>query len=133
MDPLSDFLFHFILVVLNKPCGVELQKPFVCRHIVYKVGADRKRKVVGKYHYTDADLQVCTGMSAYPDNSARFGYMNSFAVTENYIVLPTTGYLHDPCFYSMFKGRVISHIYLKDKKGRYMYIFHAHFNHNTLP
>lgn len=80
------------------------------RHIVYNVGADRKRQVVGKYHYADADLRQCSGYKVYPDKNARLGYMHSFSMTENFIILPTTGYLNNPCFYGTYFKRLVHSI-----------------------
>lgn len=70
--------------------------------LVYKVGADRVRHVVGTYRYKNADLRKCQGMNPYPDFEARLGYLHSFCMTENYIILPETGYMHDPCFYAHY-------------------------------
>ncbi|XP_045188570.2 carotenoid isomerooxygenase-like isoform X2 [Mercenaria mercenaria] len=70
--------------------------------LVYKVDADKFRHVVGTYNYEDADLSRCRGWNPYPDFSSRFGYIHSFCMTENYIILPETGYMHDPCFYRRY-------------------------------
>ncbi|XP_060584886.1 carotenoid isomerooxygenase-like isoform X2 [Ruditapes philippinarum] len=72
------------------------------KRIVYKVGSDLVRHVVGAYHHQDADLSKCKGNEPYPDFSSRFGYMHSFCITKNYIILPETGYLHDPCVYRRY-------------------------------
>lgn len=69
--------------------------------IVYKVGADKARKIVGEFHYHDAQLMKCTN-SPYPDFGSRFGYLHSFCMTEQYIILPETGYMHDPCLYTHY-------------------------------
>jgi len=58
--------------------------------------------VVGEYHYADADLTKCVGNSSYPDMDPRFGYLHSFSFTENYVILPETGWLFDPCFYGRY-------------------------------
>lgn len=70
--------------------------------LVYKVGADRVRHVVGTYHYQNADLTKCQGTNPYPDFASRLGYMHSFCLTKNYVILPETGYMHDPCFYTHY-------------------------------
>lgn len=72
---------------------------------VYKVGADGMRKVIGEYHYDDADLTKCSPNmpgSSYPDFGSRFGYLHSFGLTKKYVVLPEAGYMHDPCFYTHY-------------------------------
>ena len=58
--------------------------------------------MVGEYHYADADLTKCVGNSSYPDMDPRFGYLHSFSFTENYVILPETGWLFDPCFYGRY-------------------------------
>lgn len=70
--------------------------------VVYKVGANRVRHVVGTYHYDDSDLTKCKGDNPYPDFGARFGYLHSFAMTENYIILPETAYMDDPCVFTRY-------------------------------
>lgn len=73
---------------------------------VYKVSANGMRKVIGEYHYDDADLTKCSHYkpgSSYPDFGSRFGYLHSFGLTEKYVVLPEAGYMHDPCFYTHYK------------------------------
>lgn len=63
------------------------------------MGANKVRHVVGNYEYEDADLSKCKENDPYPDFNARFGYLHSFAMTQNYIILPETAYMHDPCYY----------------------------------
>lgn len=80
----------------------KVQIHFCYRRIIYKVGADRIRHKVGEHHYNDADLTKCyrtKPFNTYPDLSSRFGYVHSFSMTEKYIILPETAYMHDPCFY----------------------------------
>ncbi|XP_045174041.2 carotenoid isomerooxygenase-like [Mercenaria mercenaria] len=72
------------------------------KRVVYKVGADRVRHVVGTYHHDDADLTKCMPGKPYPEFGARFGYLHSFAMTENYIILPEVAYMFDPCFYTHY-------------------------------
>ena len=73
---------------------------FFNRRVVYKVGRDRVRHVVGTFNYKDSDLTRCVGSNPYPDFSARFGYLHSFAMSENYIILPETALMDDPCVFS---------------------------------
>lgn len=70
------------------------------RRLVYKIDMDKSRQVVGAYDYEDADLRKCKEGVPYPDFNARFGYLHSFSMTENYVILPETGYMHDPCYYA---------------------------------
>ncbi|XP_053387890.1 carotenoid isomerooxygenase-like [Mercenaria mercenaria] len=72
------------------------------RRIVYKIGADTVRHVVGTYHYEDSDITRCKGDNSYPDFGARFGYLHSFAMTKNYIVLPETAFMDDPCVFTRY-------------------------------
>ncbi|KAH3873821.1 carotenoid isomerooxygenase-like isoform X2 [Dreissena polymorpha] len=72
------------------------------KRVVYKVGADKYRHVVGEFLYGVADLKQCHGMARFPDLDIRPGYMHSFAITENYIILPETAYFLDPCVYSHY-------------------------------
>lgn len=72
------------------------------RRVVYKVGADKVRHVVGTYHHDDADLATCMPGKTYPDFGPRFGYLHSFAMTENYIILPEAAYMFDPCVYTHY-------------------------------
>ncbi|XP_053406723.1 carotenoid isomerooxygenase-like [Mercenaria mercenaria] len=95
----SDGTLWSALVVTNFVSKTRLK----IRRLVYKVGADKFRHVVGTYNYEDADLSRCKGHNPYPDFSSRFGYMHSFSMTENYIILPETAYMHDPCFYRHYE------------------------------
>ena len=74
------------------------------RFLVYQI-VDGERIPFGDYEIGEWDLSLCTGYpEPYPDPSVRAGYMHSFAVTENYIILPTTSYLLDYCqFFGKFK------------------------------
>ncbi|WAR11686.1 NINAB-like protein [Mya arenaria] len=76
------------------------------KRVVYKVGADRYRHVVGQYDYGTADLTLCHGRSRYPDPALRPGYLHSFCMTENYIILPEAAYMFDPCAYTHYDGHV---------------------------
>ena len=66
------------------------------RLAVWSVVGDYRR-VVREIPFTTIDLARCVGDQPYPDFSARPGYMHSFAMTENYIILPAASYLADPC------------------------------------
>ena len=67
------------------------------RYLVYQI-VDGERIPFGDYEIGEWDLSLCTGYpEPYPDPSVRPGYMHSFAITENYIILPTTSYFLDYC------------------------------------
>ncbi|XP_045181134.1 carotenoid isomerooxygenase-like [Mercenaria mercenaria] len=70
--------------------------------VVYKVGADKIRHVIGTYHYEDTDVTKCRPGTPYEDFTARFGYLHSFAMTENYIILPETAYMIDTCVFAFY-------------------------------
>lgn len=72
--------------------------------IVYKVGADKNRKVIGSFDFPEIDLARCHGMARYPDMSSRFGYVHSFCITQQYIVIPESAYSFDPCFYTRYQN-----------------------------
>jgi len=74
------------------------------KRIVYKVGADKYRHVVGEYSYNTIDLRSCQGSSVYSDFEARLGYLHSFCLTENYVILPETAYMFDPCAMTHYEG-----------------------------
>jgi len=58
----------------------------------------RRREIVGEFAYADIDLTKCTGMGdVYPDPEGRLRNIHSFQMTENYIIIPETSYMHDPC------------------------------------
>ena len=69
---------------------------FETRNAVYRV-RDGYRTVVGEYTWGNVDLTQCSPNGHYPDLSARAGYMHSFGMTENYIILPTAAWLLDYC------------------------------------
>ncbi|ELU09374.1 hypothetical protein CAPTEDRAFT_194807 [Capitella teleta] len=74
------------------PSGV-----YSSRYTIYTI-VDETRSVVGEITLGEVDLSVCAGDGEpYPDLDHRQGYMHSFAMTENYIILPTSAYLYDPC------------------------------------
>ncbi|KAL4220089.1 Retinoid isomerohydrolase [Mactra antiquata] len=70
--------------------------------VIYKVNLLGKREVVGTYHYEDADLSKCRPNLPYPNMDARFGYVHSFAMTANFVILPETAYMFDPCAYTHY-------------------------------
>ena len=58
----------------------------------------RRREIVGEFPYEDIDLTLCTGMGeVYPDPKGRLRNIHSFQMTENYIIIPETSYMFDPC------------------------------------
>ena len=72
--------------------------------MVYKVGGDMMRHPVGTFNYGEMDLTRCppAGNGPYPDMNARFGYLHSFGMTNNYVILPEASYMGDPCGFSKY-------------------------------
>ena len=57
-----------------------------------------ERVVIGEWHHADVNLTLCTGPGVvYPDPEGRIRYMHAFQMTQNYIALPETSYMFDPC------------------------------------
>ncbi len=55
--------------------------------------------MIHEYKHEDADLSLCSEDNdyIYPDSDAMDRYMHSLTSTENYIILPETSYLYNPC------------------------------------
>ena len=57
-----------------------------------------ERKAVAEYPFADIDLSKCTEMGQrYPDAAGRIGNMHSLQITRDYVIMPETSNLHDPC------------------------------------
>ena len=57
-----------------------------------------EQKVEGEYDYPDIDSTKCLEPGQrYPDTAARMKYIHSFQKTDDYIIVPETSYLFDPC------------------------------------
>ena len=71
---------------------------FYSRQAIYRI-RDNYRTVVGEYVWGNFDLSTCGdgGRTPYSDLSVRAGYMHSICMTENYIILPASGWLLDYC------------------------------------
>ncbi|XP_060575784.1 carotenoid isomerooxygenase-like [Ruditapes philippinarum] len=80
----------------------ETQSHLKIKRVVYKIGHDLGRHVVGTFNYEDSNLTRCKGTRPYPDFGARFGYLHSIAMTENYIILPETALMDDPCVFTRY-------------------------------
>ena len=54
---------------------------------------------MGEFHHNDVNLTLCdeNPVAPYPDPNGRLRYMHAFQMTDNYIVLPETSYMYDPC------------------------------------
>merc|ERR1719402_194110 len=87
----------------------------------------QKRELVAEWSYSDTNLTQCNcpvegGMcDRYPDGSGRLRQVHSFFITEQFIVVPETNYMFDPC---VRKGRndswgdwEASYSYEKDEPG----------------
>ena len=72
----------------------------VSSYVVYEVRGTR-REELGEYVVGDFDLSRCPRQSGrdteYPVLRERMPYMHSFALTQNYIILPLGSYLLDYC------------------------------------
>ena len=66
-----------------------------CRRLIYTVENDTRIQFA-EVPANDLDLSLCQG-DVYPVLEDRQGYMHSFAMTENYIILPETSMLFEPC------------------------------------
>ena len=56
----------------------------------------KKRVKLGEFQGADFDLSKCAG-GEYPDTEDRLQYMHSFALSQNYVILPMTSYLMEYC------------------------------------
>merc|ERR1711953_1386228 len=57
----------------------------------------QKREVVGEWHFNDTDLSLCKKGEPYPDPDARLRQVHTVQMTENFVVVPETSYMYDPC------------------------------------
>merc|ERR1719361_2343142 len=57
----------------------------------------QKREMVGEWHFEDTNLTLCQEGSPYPDPEARLRQVHTVQSTENFIVVPETSYMYDPC------------------------------------
>lgn len=66
---------------------------------VYRIEGDNKRVSVGSTPIGEKmfDLEKCFSSRHYPDFEDRAGYMHSFAMSRNYVVLPVVPYFLDYC------------------------------------
>jgi hypothetical protein len=66
---------------------------------VYSIDPDTAmRTVIGEYHYADVDLALCTTPEmVYPHPEGRLHYMHAFQMTENYITMPGSSHMFNPC------------------------------------
>ena len=65
------------------------------RYIVFTVEG-KKRVKLGEFQGASFDLTKCAG-GEYPDTEDRLQYMHSFALSQNYVILPLTSYLMEYC------------------------------------
>ena len=56
----------------------------------------KKRVKLGEFQGAGFDLSKCAG-GEYPDTEDRLQYMHSFALSQNYVILPLTSYLIEYC------------------------------------
>jgi len=87
----------------------ESETIFHLKRVVYTLDHHtRRREIVGEFAYANIDLTKCTGMGeVYPDPEGRLRYIHAFQMTENYIVIPETSYMYDPCTW-VFENESIS-------------------------
>ena len=76
----------------------------------------KSRVKLGEFQGADFDLSKCAG-GEYPDTEDRLQYMHSFALSQNYVILPLTSYLMEYC---QIMGMLIANFML------YLY-FHSSF------
>merc|ERR1712130_1034310 len=57
----------------------------------------QKRELVGEWHFADTNLTLCQEGSAYPDPEGRLRQVHTVQMTENFIVVPETSYMYNPC------------------------------------
>ncbi len=70
-------------------------------YVLYTFEGD-KRVRLGEHVLGAFDLTRCStdvqNLAQYPDLGVRLGYLHSFALTENYAILPITSSLFDYCY-----------------------------------
>lgn len=77
-----------------------------CSRLIYYITKEspRKRNLLTKFPLNTINLNSCITMTngyTYYDqaNYQNFmGYIHTFAVTDNYIILPVTNYVVNPCY-----------------------------------
>lgn len=91
-----------------------------CRRLVYTIVNDT-RIPFSEIPTNDLDLTLCVDGQPYPRADDLLGYMHSFAMTENYIVLPETSYFLDPCTrFSKFTGIHCSLLQVQNYKQNHL-------------
>ena len=57
-----------------------------------------EREVIYEIKHEDADLGECTQFGPpYSKPEGRIRYLHTIATTENYIIIPETSYMYNPC------------------------------------
>jgi len=68
------------------------------KRVIYTLDPEtQKREVVGEWYFKDTNLDLCKEGEVYPDPEARLRQVHSVQMTENFIVVPETSYMYDPC------------------------------------
>uniref|UniRef100_A0A0N5A412 Carotenoid oxygenase n=1 Tax=Parastrongyloides trichosuri TaxID=131310 RepID=A0A0N5A412_PARTI len=67
--------------------------------IIFTVDTEGRRKIVSKYNYGEWDIESCSSLDdEYVGDKADLpGYIHSISSTENYIILPISSLLINPC------------------------------------
>jgi len=68
------------------------------KRVIYTLDPEtQKREVVGEWVFKDTNLDLCKEGEVYPEPEARLRQVHSVQMTENFIVVPETSYMYDPC------------------------------------
>jgi len=68
------------------------------KRVIYTLNPEtQKREVVGEWHFNDTDISLCKDGEPYPDPDARLRQVHTVQMTQNFIVVPETSYMYDPC------------------------------------
>jgi carotenoid cleavage dioxygenase-like enzyme len=87
------------VVALIKPNANNI---FNQKRVIVKINpATKVQTIEGEYAYPDADFTKCSPGQLYPDSSARFKYLHAIQLTKDYIIIPETSYLQNPCALAM--------------------------------
>merc|ERR1712226_169177 len=74
----------------------------IAEWVIYKISPEGERSILTRHVVGSHDLNMCQGDDPYPDLDSRLGYIHAFGLTDNYIIIPESSWLADPC--SMLLG-----------------------------
>jgi len=68
------------------------------KRIIYTLDPKtKKRQTVAEWNFENSNITLCEEGKPYPNPKARLRQVHSIQSTENFIVVPETSYMYDPC------------------------------------